>query len=96
MSLRADYYNSYDQIDDDVEEATQKPRRPPKDLDADEEEHYNKTQQPVYVTDNFYCDRKGDLYVLNQQKFIQGNSFTARSSNVTKVIKKKMRFHFDV
>lgn len=46
---------------------------------SDEEEYFNRTQEKVYETIYNACDKRIELYVLNQTQFIQGRGYNYRN-----------------
>ena len=53
------------------------PQQPKKAAVDDDEEYWNRPKEIKYDTKRYACDMISNLYVLNQELFIQGNGYVS-------------------
>lgn len=74
----ADYYDAYDSTGEyHGPRMTPPPRVMRKGFDQEEEDFYKRPRIAVWGQLPYPCDRKADLYVLQQHRFIHGDDFMA-------------------
>lgn len=69
------YYRISVYDDYGFESQTTAPRKFRKGQNQEEEDFFNRPKEPVFKEESYPCDKKTNLYILDQQMFIQGKDY---------------------